>query len=194
MSAITVAPRIRCKRPVAAKKNLRRIGDGVFRTIVEMAYEMGSCEWRDNMKEHLTPLFRSVMDYADKPKPITGKMPPLRRQPNWIASEFSSKRYLDKTILAKHKYTSVSLDGQLYHMVVTIHRTFQVHDRRLYAFPEAHKVRHDGMEYTVSTYMYYMDITNRGDYERVVYFSECSLDDAINGLYKLPRCYLALSY
>jgi len=44
MSAITVAPRIRCKRPVAAKKNLRRIGDGVFRTIVEMAYEMDKAE------------------------------------------------------------------------------------------------------------------------------------------------------
>ena len=44
VAAKNVARPLVMKRPVAAKKHLRRIGDGVFRTIVQMAYEMEASE------------------------------------------------------------------------------------------------------------------------------------------------------
>ena len=177
MSAI----RLRCKRPVVAKKPLRRIGDGVFRTIVEMAYEMASCEWRDSVKEILLPLFRSVKAYADKPKHFNGRLPPMRREEGWVrrlALMYSDK--LDSNVVASHEYLCITPEGCRNYLMVTIHRVWEDFNRK------------DALDYFVTIKIYRRVWLQDGAYDKYIYSTYTPLDEVEVALDSLPNKNLTL--
>lgn len=174
-----VRPRIRCKRPLVAKP--RRMEQSIFRTIVEMAYEMASCEWKDTVKQLLVPLIRSVKAYADTHPRMNGnRFPPLRRQEGWIRQPESSEK-LDSNTVAKHEYVSLTPSGGRVYLDVTFCRypSFNHRQREMISYYFLIKVyrRHMGPDVSYTT---------------DIYHDSCHINDAERELCHLPNKHLTL--
>jgi len=176
MSAITQPTRLRVPRPVLARPFPRRMEQSIFKTIVEMAYEMASCVWRDDVIEQLIPMLRSVKAYADTPKRINGKLPPMRREEGWVREP----RYLSAispSIVARHEYTCLPRSGERMTLRVSVGRQLRGDNTLVYS---AHITLHRNLW------------LNDASHEKLVYGSCRSLATAEQSLYYLPKLDLTL--
>ena len=178
MSAVA-KPRIRCKRPVVAKP--RRMEQSIFKTIVEMAYEMASCEWKDTVKQLLVPLIRSVKAYADThPRMNKNRFPPLRRQEGWVRQPESSEK-LDSNTVAKHEYLSLTPSGRRVYLDVTVKR-----------YPSFNHRQRDMISYYFLIQVYRRHMGPDVSYTTHIYNDSCHINDAERELCHLPNKHLTL--